>query len=93
MSALDRNGLGDWLADRLVELGDTVTDDFPLRIDVNKDPVPRRRLRVANLPEGRRRDGDEPGRREKEVKIALFRKAGEKAGRGGHLESSSGRTT
>ena len=24
MSLLDRNGLGDWLADRLVEIGDTV---------------------------------------------------------------------
>ena len=34
MSVLDRNGLGDWLADRLVELGDMVKDDFPLRINV-----------------------------------------------------------
>ena len=32
MSLLDRNGLGDWLADRLVEIGDTVKDDVPLRI-------------------------------------------------------------
>ena len=29
MSVLDRNGLGDWLADRLVALGDTVKDDAP----------------------------------------------------------------
>ena len=34
MSVLDKNGLGDWLADRLVEIGDTVKDDVPLRIDV-----------------------------------------------------------
>ena len=31
MSVLDRNGLGDWLADRLVAIGDTVKDDAPLR--------------------------------------------------------------
>ena len=30
MSVLDRNGLGDWLADRLVEIGDTLKDDVPL---------------------------------------------------------------
>ena len=29
MSLLDHNGLGDWLADRLVEIGDTVKDDTP----------------------------------------------------------------
>ena len=32
MSLLDRNGLGDRLADRLVEIGDTVRDDVKLRI-------------------------------------------------------------
>ena len=32
MSVLDKNGLGDWLADKLVEIGDTVKDDVPLRI-------------------------------------------------------------
>jgi hypothetical protein len=34
MSVLDRNGLGDWLADRLVAIGDTVKDDFKLHFDV-----------------------------------------------------------
>ena len=29
MSVLERNGLGDWLADRLVAIGDTVKDDMP----------------------------------------------------------------
>ena len=51
MSVLDKNGLGDWLADRLVEIGDSVKDDFPLRIDVTRDPFLDDRLRVANLPE------------------------------------------
>src|SRR5439155_13857639 len=82
MSVLDRNGLGDWLADRLVEIGDTVKDDFPLRIDVTRDPFLDERLRVKNLPE-------EPqaltvknphSGLEKQVKIALFRKPGEAAG-------------
>ena len=82
MSVLDRNGLGDWLADRLVEIGDTVKDEFPLRIDVTRDPFLDDRLRVANLPE-------EPqtltvtnpaSGAKKQVKIALFRKPGEMAG-------------
>ena len=51
MSVLDQNGLGDWLADRLVEIGDTVKDDFPVRIDTKRDPFLDDRLRVANLPE------------------------------------------
>jgi len=82
MSVLDRNGLGDWLADRLVEIGNTVKDNVPLRIDVKGDPFMDERLRVANLP-------GEPqtltvknsvSGAEKQVKIALFRKAGEVAG-------------
>ena len=51
MSVLDSNGLGDWLAERLVEIGDTVKDDLPLRIEVKHDPFLDERLRVANLPE------------------------------------------
>src|SRR5439155_797340 len=51
MSVLDRNGLGEWLADRLVEIGDRVKDNVPLRIDVKRDPFLDERLRVANLPE------------------------------------------
>jgi len=82
MSVLDQNGLGDWLADRLVAIGDAVQDDLPLRIDVKHDPFLDDRLRVANLPE-------EPqtltvrnsvSGAEKQLKIALFRKAGEVAG-------------
>src|SRR5213595_1513275 len=82
MSVLEREGLGDWLADRLVEIGDSVPDEIPLRIDVKHDPFLDDRLKVANLPE-------EPqtltvrnsiSGKEKQLKIALFRKAGETAG-------------
>ena len=82
MSLLDRNGLGDWLADRLVQLGDSLKDELPTRADVKHDPFLDERLRVANLPE-------EPqtltvrnpvSGAEKQLKVALFRKAGEVAG-------------
>ena len=42
MSVLDKNGIGDWLADRLVEIGDSLRDDLPLRLAVSRDPVPGR---------------------------------------------------
>ena len=82
MSLLDRRGLGEWLSDRLVEIGDTVRDDFPVRIEVKHDPFQDERLRVANLP-------DEPQKvtvknpasgAEKQVTITLFRKPGETQG-------------
>jgi transketolase len=82
LSVLDKSGLGDWLADRIVEIGDQVKDEFKLHIDVKQDPFLDERLRVANLP------GDTQTVKvknpfsgaEKDVKIALFRKAGEVAG-------------
>jgi transketolase len=82
MSVLEQNGLGDWLADRIVAIGDSLTDELPLRVDAKHDPFLDERLRVANLPE-------EPqtltvknpvSGAEKQLKIALFRKAGEVAG-------------
>src|SRR5262249_47381494 len=89
MSVLERNGLGDWLADRLVEIGDLVRDDFPVRSAFRStdhqpghDPFQDERLRVANLPE-------EPQKvtvvspsngAKKEVSITLFRKPGEVQG-------------
>jgi transketolase len=82
MSVLEKNGLGDWLADRLVAIGDTVRDDFKLRIDPNRDPFLDDRLRVANLPEEPQtvniKNPDSGA--EKQVKIALFRKPGDVAG-------------
>ena len=50
MSVLDQNGLGDWLADRLVAIADGVDDAMPLRIDRNIDPFLDERLAVDNLP-------------------------------------------
>ena len=82
MSLLDRDGLGDWLADRLVSIGDTVTNELPLHFDIHRDPFLDERLRVANLP-------TEPQKvtvtnrysgAEKQVSITLFRKPGEVAG-------------
>jgi transketolase len=82
MSVLDRNGLGDWLADQLVEIGDTVKDDTPLRIDVRHDPFLDERLRVANLPSEPQKVSitNEISGKQKEVGITLFRKPGEAAG-------------
>ena len=40
MSVLDQNGLGDWLADRLVEIGDTIKDDVTLRHRRQERSVP-----------------------------------------------------
>ncbi len=82
MSLLDRDGLGDWLADRLVKIGDTVKNDFPVHFDIQRDPFLDERLRVANLP-------TEPQKvtvtnrisgAEKQVAITLFRNPGEVAG-------------
>jgi transketolase len=82
MSMLDRNGLGDWLADRLVEIGDRVVDTMPLRIDVARDPFLDERLRVKNLPaEPQELSVTNPvSGATKTVKMALFRKPGEAAG-------------
>jgi transketolase len=82
MSVLDKNGIGDWLADRLVEIGDSLRDDVPLRLPVSTDPFQDDRLRVANLPlEPQTISATNPiTGAKKDVKVALFRKAGEIAG-------------
>ena len=82
MSVLNRNGIGDWLADRLVEIGDAVADTTPLRIDVTRDPFLDDRLRVKNLPEEPQKIAirNDVSGKEKTVNIALFRKPGEAAG-------------
>lgn len=82
MSALDRNGLGDWLADRLVDIGDTVPDRLPMRIDNTRDPFLDTRLQVRNLPiEPQEVSAEHALSGEtKKVRIALFRKPGEVAG-------------
>ena len=82
MSVLDRNGLGDWLADRLVEIGDSVQDDLPLRTDTTRDPFLDDRLRVENLPFDSQNltVKNSVSGEEKEVEISLFKEAGEVAG-------------
>jgi len=82
MSLLDRNGLGDWLADRLVDLGDQVRDDLRLQIDVARDPFLDERLRVANLPlePQKVKINNRISGAEKEATITLFRRPGEVAG-------------
>jgi transketolase len=82
MSVLDQNGLGDWIADRLVTIGDSVRDDFQVRIDVKHDPFLDDRLRVANLPEAVQKVTvrNTVSGIEKQVEIALFQKAGAAAG-------------
>ena len=78
MSVLEKNGLGDWLADRLVEIGDQVNDSLPLRVDPNSDPFLDDRLLVANLPaEATTVTAENPVTGEKkDVGIALFEQPG-----------------
>src|ERR1700722_4765530 len=82
MSLLDRNGLGDRLADRLVEIGDTVRDDVKLRISATSDPFLDDRLRVKALPEEPQKVSihNAISGADKQVSISLFKKPGEVAG-------------
>ena len=82
MSVLEKQGLGDWLADRLVELGDSVDDDMPLRIDRASDPFQDNRLKVANLPIAHQNLNarNSSSGEEKEVSIKLFEEPGNVGG-------------
>jgi transketolase len=82
MSLLDRNGFGDWLSDRLVEIGETVKEERPLYFDVKTDPFLDDRLRVSNLPlESQTLTVTNAiSGAEKRVAVSLFRKPGEVAG-------------
>jgi transketolase len=82
MSLLDRKGLGDRLADRLVKIGDTVRDDVKLRISATSDPFLDDRLRVTALPEAPQKLSirNAVSAAEKQVSISLFKKPGEVAG-------------
>jgi transketolase len=82
MSVLGQKGLGDWLANRLVELGESLDDKTPLRMATAADPFQDDRLRVANLPlEPQTVKATNPVTGAiKDVKVSLFRKAGEVAG-------------
>jgi transketolase len=82
MSVLEKNGLGDWLADHLVEIGDSVRDDLPLRISASADPFLDDRLRVKNLPIDPQKVtvSNAASGATKDIGITLFRRAGEVAG-------------
>jgi transketolase len=82
MSLLDRKGLGDRLAERLVTIGDTVRDDVKLRISAKSDPFLDDRLRVSALPEAPQKLSirNAVSGAQKEVSISLFKKPGEVAG-------------
>ena len=78
MSVLDQNGLGDWLADRLAEIGDSVDNSLPLRIDRSVNPFKDARLSVENLPvEAQNVKATNPSSgEEKELSIKLFEEPG-----------------
>ena len=79
MSVLEQNGTGEWLADRLVEIGDTVATSTTVRVPLNVDPFLDDRLRVANLPREPQKvtvTNDISGAT-KEVSISLYKKPGE----------------
>ncbi|MDP6666934.1 MAG: hypothetical protein QF357_06000 [Dehalococcoidia bacterium] len=78
LSVLDKDGLGDWLAERLVEIGDQVNDNLPLRVDPDTDPFLDERLMVKNLPrEATTVTAENPVTGEKkDVGITLFEQPG-----------------
>ncbi len=55
MSVLEQNGLGRLVAERLVQIGDTVKDELPTPHDVKHDPFLDERLRSPTCPRSRRR--------------------------------------
>ncbi|MDE2936687.1 MAG: hypothetical protein OXP37_07615 [Chloroflexota bacterium] len=75
LSVLD-GGLGAWLAERLVAIGEALPDEMPARINLDKDPFQDERLAPENLP----RDEITVSSAGVESQIRLFRNAGEKAG-------------
>ena len=82
MSVLDQNGLGDWLADRLVTLGDAIKDDRDVAFTKLGNPFLDDRLHPANLPAEpvKVTASNHVSGAGKDVSVALFRKPGEAAG-------------
>jgi transketolase len=82
MSVLEKHGLGDWLADRLVSIGDGVRDDRKAAFAPQDNPFLDERLRVANLP-AQTVDVTAHNRvsgNEKNVNVTLFQPAGKAVG-------------
>lgn len=82
MSLLETTHLGEWLADCLIEIGDSVPSDLSPHIDHTVDPFLDDRLRVSNLPLDPQKVSVRNPRSgvEKVVEISLFKQAGENAG-------------
>ncbi|MDE2919640.1 MAG: hypothetical protein OXR64_07315 [Chloroflexota bacterium] len=82
MSVLNQDGLGDWLADRLVEIGDSLNDELPLRIDTSSDPFQDDRLQPQNIPQEPQSLAvtNEASGETSTVDIELFKKPGDVAG-------------
>lgn len=77
MSVLEQNGLGEWLANRMVEIGDQIDDDMPLRIQTGTDPFQDERLLVENLPtEPQTITATGANGEAQEIGIKLFEEAG-----------------
>ena len=78
MSVLEMNGLGDWVANRLVDIGDSVDDSLPLRIDRATNPFKDARLAVKSLPvEPQNLTVTNPSSgEEKDLSIKLFEEPG-----------------
>lgn len=81
LSVLD-GGLGQWLAERLVTIGDGLTDDLPLKRRAPHDPFRDPRLAVAKLPvEPQQLTITDPASgKTAEVSVRLFEPAGKVAG-------------
>ena len=79
MSVLEQDGLGEWLSDRLVAIGDEVRD-HKLRFDVTRDPFQDPRLRVANLPTEPQMASATLHGQPTQVGIELFKTPGKVAG-------------
>ena len=80
MSVLDQDGLGDWLANRLVEIGEGVRDDVKLRLDNSKNPFQDPRLQVDALPVEPQTVTATLNGEDTEIGIDLFKAPGQVAG-------------
>lgn len=82
MSVLNKDGLGSWIANRLVEIGDTVDEEMPLRIPRETDPFKDPRLSLDRIPiEPQSIECVNPVTQEtKEVSIKLFESPGANRG-------------
>ena len=82
MSVFEQKGLGDWVAERLVQLGDSVKDDEKVHFAEGANPFLDDRLKVANLPVEAQKvtATNRLSGATKDVAISLFKKPGEMLG-------------